>query len=296
MRAGAATGSRGGSSVPRSGGCAGCGAAAPGPVPGHLVAEGVYRARCCRARRSRRSALAPRLPATAPARGWADAGAAAAGLSPRQLGPHPLRDRDAPHPEPPAPGASAQMCVKPRKSNVSGFPSPAACRSRAANRPNSISRVLPGCSSSPNFANRSRRSCRNRLGILPVLEPDDEVVREPHDDHVTARVPLPPPARPTGPRRSAGTRWRATAKPMPPAATPVSLRPGPVLDDPCGQPLADQPQDPFVRDPVPEELLQPVPIKLAERIPDLLRASMTSPRRSARGRRAGCPWRRLLSC
>jgi len=34
------------------------------------------------------------------------------------------------------------------------------------------------------------------LGVLPVLEPDDEVVREPDDDHITVRVPAPPPVGP----------------------------------------------------------------------------------------------------
>jgi hypothetical protein len=55
----------------------------------------------------------------------------------------------------------AQMCVKPRKSNVSGLPLPRRAWFEAANRPNSISRVLSGCSSSPNFANRSRSPARN---------------------------------------------------------------------------------------------------------------------------------------
>ena len=45
------------------------------------------------------------------------------------------------------------MCVNPGNVNVSGFPSPRAARSRAARRPNSISRVFPGCSSSPDRAN-----------------------------------------------------------------------------------------------------------------------------------------------
>ncbi len=45
---------------------------------------------------------------------------------------------------------------------VSGFPSPPAFRSRAANCPNSISRVLSGCNSKPNFASRSRNSFRKR--------------------------------------------------------------------------------------------------------------------------------------
>ncbi len=40
-----------------------------------------------------------------------------------------------------------QMCVKPRKLNVSGFPSPRLCRLSIANGPNSSSRVFSGCSS-----------------------------------------------------------------------------------------------------------------------------------------------------
>ncbi len=56
----------------------------------------------------------------------------------------------------------AQMCVNPRNVNVSGFPSPRAARSRAARRPNPASRVLPGCSSSPNRANLPPSSTRNR--------------------------------------------------------------------------------------------------------------------------------------
>ena len=47
-----------------------------------------------------------------------------------------------------------------------------------------------------------------------------------------------------------------------------ALRPLAILDDPCGQPPVDQPQDPLVRDPVPEERPQPVPIKLAEEVAD----------------------------
>jgi hypothetical protein len=56
----------------------------------------------------------------------------------------------------------AQICVKPRKSNVSGFPRPRAARFPAALRPNSTSRAFSGCSSNPNLANRPRSSARNR--------------------------------------------------------------------------------------------------------------------------------------
>ena len=64
-----------------------------------------------------------------------------------------------------------QMCVKPRKSNVSGLESPRLLSSRAANRPNSISRVFPACSSKPNFANLSRRSARNRSASSRCSKP-----------------------------------------------------------------------------------------------------------------------------
>ena len=43
------------------------------------------------------------------------------------------------------------ICVNPRKSNVSGLPSPLRFRFCSAYRPNSIRRVLSGCSSNPNF-------------------------------------------------------------------------------------------------------------------------------------------------
>jgi N-terminal domain of reverse transcriptase len=55
-----------------------------------------------------------------------------------------------------------QMCVNPRKRNVSGLPSPRALRFRAANRPNSIRRVFSVFSSRLNFASLSRRSAQNR--------------------------------------------------------------------------------------------------------------------------------------
>ena len=58
--------------------------------------------------------------------------------------------------------ACPQMCVNPRKSNVSGLPSPRRFRLAAAKRPNSIRRVLSGCSSNPNCCRRSRQSRRNR--------------------------------------------------------------------------------------------------------------------------------------
>ena len=54
-----------------------------------------------------------------------------------------------------------QMCVKPRKLNVSGFPSPRHCRWSIANGPNSSKRVFSGCNSRLNFFIRSVSSARN---------------------------------------------------------------------------------------------------------------------------------------
>ena len=64
-----------------------------------------------------------------------------------------------------------QTWVKPRKSNVSGFARPRFRRLGAAKRPNSMRRVLSGCSSRLNFANRSRRSLRNRFASLRCWNP-----------------------------------------------------------------------------------------------------------------------------
>src|SRR5271169_6192037 len=54
-----------------------------------------------------------------------------------------------------------QKCVKPRKSKVSGFPSPSFSRCLAAWRPKRISRVLSGCNANLNLHIRSLRSSRN---------------------------------------------------------------------------------------------------------------------------------------
>src|SRR3954468_6373105 len=57
----------------------------------------------------------------------------------------------------------AQECVKPRKSKVAGRRCPAAARRAGANRPNSISRVLPSWSDRPNCASLSLSATRSCL-------------------------------------------------------------------------------------------------------------------------------------
>jgi recombinase-like zinc beta ribbon protein/recombinase len=68
-------------------------------------------------------------------------------------------------------------------------------------------------------------------------------------------------------RASCQVRWGRNRCPL--RRSLPSLRPLPVLHDPCGQPLADQPQDPPVRDPMLEKLLQPTVIKTGEEVADI---------------------------
>ena len=139
----------------------------------------------------------------------------------RQLRPHPFRDRDTPDPEPPVLRRRADVREAQEVERLRLAQTPRLPIAGRRSRPNSISRVLSGCSSSPNFANRSRSSTRNRCASSSMLETDDEVVRETHDDHITVRVPASSTSRPTGRRRSAGRRSRAAVTPMPPAVTPA---------------------------------------------------------------------------
>ena len=142
------------------------------------------------------------------------------GLDLAQLRPHPFRDRDAPQPEPPAPGLRADVreAQEVERLRLAQTPRRAGCRRRAAR-----TRSAGSCpDAAPARTSRTAREARsrNRCASSSCSKPDDEVVSEPHDDHITVRVVTSPPCRPTGRRRSAGTRSRATATPMPPAVTP----------------------------------------------------------------------------
>src|ERR1019366_1055743 len=80
------------------------------------------------------------------------------------------------------------------------------------------------------------------LGVLPMLKPHHEVISPAHDDHITARMPSPPLVSPEvkdvvrvdvrEQRRSRCPLWNAFLK----------RRPGPILNDPRGEPFLDQPQ------------------------------------------------------
>src|SRR2546425_935276 len=107
------------------------------------------------------------------------------------------------------------------------------------------------------------------LGVRPVLEPHDEVVRVPHDNHVAVGVRLPPPLSPEvehvvqvhvgQERRYAAPLGRARFTP----------RPRPVLQHAGIEPFLDQPHDALVRNPVLDELLQPPAIDGVEKAADV---------------------------
>ncbi len=99
-----------------------------------------------------------------------------------------------------------QMCVKPRKSNVSGSPRPLASRARAANRPNSISLVFSAFSSSPNLAKRSTSS--EAVSLLHARAGVGQVA--PRADGVVPRLPLRCRSQQAG-RRRPPCRWACTA-------------------------------------------------------------------------------------
>ena len=107
------------------------------------------------------------------------------------------------------------------------------------------------------------------LGVTSMLEPDDEVIGEPRDDHVAAGVPFPPLLDPpvedvvqvhVGEQRRNRCPLRCSLR---------CLRPVPVLDDSCAQPFLDEPQDPLVRNPMLEKLRQPGLIELGEEVADV---------------------------
>jgi hypothetical protein len=84
-------------------------------------------------------------------------------LDGRKLGPHPVATQTSP--DRPV-RVRPQMWAKPRKSKVSGLPSPWALRLAAAKRPNSISLVLSGWSARAYSATRFSRSARNRTASV----------------------------------------------------------------------------------------------------------------------------------
>ena len=168
------------------------------------------------------------------------------------------------------PVASCRRCsVKPRKAKVSGLPSPRCARRTAAWRPNSIRRVLSGCSDSANFCQALAHHIEKPMGIGLVLEPDHHVVGITHDDHVAGGVALSPAVHPqvedvvqvdVGEQRR---DHRSLPRPL------VTDRHRPVLEHPRLQPFPDQADDARIADPVLNETDQPVVADRIEKRPDI---------------------------
>src|SRR5512144_862595 len=107
------------------------------------------------------------------------------------------------------------------------------------------------------------------LCVLPVLESHHGIVSEAHDHDLTTRAPAPPLMGPEVEdvvRINVGEQ-RRNRSPLRNAF--IERRPRPILDDPRGHPLLDQPQDPLIRDPVLNKPLQPLMVKAGEVVPEI---------------------------
>src|SRR3990170_1656016 len=111
--------------------------------------------------------------------------------------------------------------------------------------------------------------CQEPLSVSPVLEPHDDVIRVPHDDHVAVGLRLPPPLSPEVEhvvQVHVGQEWRDAA---PLGRAFLTLRPRPVLQHAGIAPFLDQPHDAPVRNPMLDELHQPPVVNGIEEPPDV---------------------------
>ena len=69
------------------------------------------------------------------------------------------------------------MCVKPRKSNVSGLPSPLRFRSRSAYLPTSIRRVFFWVEFQPKFPQSFPEILQKAVRIRLILKSQDDLIR-----------------------------------------------------------------------------------------------------------------------
>jgi hypothetical protein len=151
---------------------------------------------------------------------------------------------------------------EPRNVKVSGFPSPRFSRFGAANRPNSISRVFSGCSSSPNLANRSRNASRNRSASVRFSKP---TTRNANDEEAVTTGPegnrrMVPGEPPQGCGRTAQDPQRHASGPLSVlrAANELQEHPAVLLDRPT--PLAKVAQSPNSREVVDVGEIYPNPL------------------------------------
>src|SRR5882672_1033126 len=151
----------------------------------------------------------------------------------------------------------SQMCVKPRKLNVSGFPSPRCFRFLTANGPNSSRRVFSGCSSRSNFRIRSVSSAQNCLASDFFLESNDDVVSKPHDDYITVGLLSTPRLNPQVEyivEIDVGQQRRCTAAL---GRSFFHTYPLSILQHASIQPFLDEPHNASVRNSMLDELHQP---------------------------------------
>src|SRR5438270_13310691 len=84
------------------------------------------------------------------------------------------------------------MCVKPRKLNTSGLPSPRCFRFLAACRPNSIRRVLSGCKLQPELLQALPPFLKKPLRVGTMFESHDDIIRVADDDHIARSMMFTP--------------------------------------------------------------------------------------------------------
>src|SRR5206468_2983086 len=113
----------------------------------------------------------------------------------RQLRPHPLRDRDAPHPKTPVPHLRADMREAEEVERLR-FPGAPLLPVRGGEPPELDQPRLAGVQLQPELREPLAQVVQEPARILVLLETHDEVVREPHDDHLAARHVTPPPVGP----------------------------------------------------------------------------------------------------
>ena len=102
------------------------------------------------------------------------------------------------------------------------------------------------------------------LGVRTMLKTGNNVVGETHDDHLTVSLPIPPVPGPqikdvvqvdVGEQGGCAGPLRGSL---------LACRPRAVLDHSRVQPFLDEPQDPFIRDPMLDEPAEP-PVELLSR-------------------------------
>ena len=148
------------------------------------------------------------------------------------------------------------MCVKPRKSNVSGFPRPR--RLGSGGEPSELDQpCLVGLQLQAELRESLAKVGEEPLGVTVLLEPHEEVIGVAHDDHVAVRVPTSPLLGPQVEDVVQVDVGEQRRNRCPLRRSRPRLRPLPVLDNSCSQPFRISRRTRLVRDTVLEELHQP---------------------------------------